>query len=306
MAKCLGLTLTGTWEGNEEEKWAVSRSPHWMWHWRPQIASLRWWLTQSNLGFGNFYLNSALEFLPQRASENSPVPTGPGIHGILSISPLKASFNLVITLLLTYSNFVPQWRYSWRDHFCQAFRGAKGAGAGLLSWAPPANFSSPKAPFLQQQCWLGWCRQSWLKPREKYPSTCLISLCYFPSGVSLYNLPVCHFSVLRTKGISDYLVFSSSPFITLLNLLSWVKWNFLILQFSNLFLGTHTLVRKGGEKLEFLILPSSVEAPFPVFLPLACAWCNRCVKQWAYSVNCSRLYVSMWFSISDMNYLEDS
>ena len=191
----------------KREKWAVSRSPHWMWHWRPQIASLRWWLTQSNLGFGNFYLKGALEFPPQgRGILEIPLcQLRSGMHGILSISPLKASFNLVITFVLTYSDFLPQWRYSWRGPLLPSLQRDQG-GRG---WAAVPRYhqltSLPlKAPFLQQQSWLG-CRQSWLKPRKKYPPLALSAFAISPVVFHFIICWCCHFSVLRTKGISDYL-----------------------------------------------------------------------------------------------------
>ena len=77
------------------------------------------------------------------------------------------------------------------DNFCQAFRGARRAGATLLSCGTATR------PLFPQQSWLGRCPGPWLKPREQHPLLALPA-----STLSLGATPFvigwcCHFSELR-------------------------------------------------------------------------------------------------------------
>ena len=135
------------------------------------------------------------------------------MHGILSISPLKASFSLVITFLLTYSDFLTQWRYSWRGPLLPSLQ--RGQGPGCCPTVPPANFSSPKGTFPLATVLAGLMLAVLAQTQRKVSSTCLISLCYFASGVSLYNLLMLPFLGVENQRHFRLLeLFPSSPFIT--------------------------------------------------------------------------------------------
>lgn len=132
---------------------------------------------------------------------------------VLFISPLNQSWNLVHTLLLTSGGFLPQWRY-------------RTVGGD--------NFFSPKAHSLPAAVLAGPMLMVLAQAQRKVPFTCLISLHYFPTNISVCNLLMLSFLSIKKQRCFRPLeiIFFSAFHHIWLHLLPLVKLNVPILWFQ--------------------------------------------------------------------------